>query len=110
RRTRTDSAFFERVQGKHVREHRPRRWASARQASERQEREAVRGAEGQGDVEGARGEDRELARRLEPRRQELALRLVAWRHVEAGRHDRAEEGRRPQGRQGDRAQELLTRY
>jgi len=31
----------------------------------REEREAVRGPEGQGDVEGARGEDRQLARCVE---------------------------------------------
>src|SRR5438445_276575 len=68
----------------------------ARQATERQEREAVREAQGEGDVEGARGEDRELAGRVEPRRQEIAFELVTVELV-AGRHDRAEEGRRPQG-------------
>ena len=72
---------------------------------ERQEREAVRGAEGQGHVEGARGEDRELARRVEPRRQELRLGLVA-EQLEAGRHDRPEEGGGTQGRSRDREQEL----
>ena len=37
------------------------RGADAEQIGQRQEREAVRGAEGQGYVEGARGQDRELA-------------------------------------------------
>ena len=75
----------------------------AEQTRKRQEREAVRSAQGQGHVEGARGEDRQLAGRLEPRRQGVALGLVAFL-VESGRHDRAEEGRRPQGRQGHRPQ------
>jgi hypothetical protein len=52
---------------------------------------------GKGDVEGARGEDLQLAGRIEPRRQEVRLELLAV-ELEAGRHDRPEEGRRPQGR------------
>ena len=43
----------------------------AQQASKRQEREAVRGVEGEGHVEGARRQDRELARLLVARRQEV---------------------------------------
>src|SRR5207253_1817719 len=77
----------------------------AGQASKRQEREAVREAEGEGNVEGARGEDRELAGRVEPRRQGVAFVVVAQQLL-AGRDDRPEEGSRPQGRQGDSAQEL----
>src|SRR5579862_8689877 len=76
------------------------------QASERQEREAVREAEGQGDVEGARGEDRELAGRLESRRQEVGLLVVLPEQLEPGRDDRAEESRRPQGRSRHCPQEL----
>src|SRR3954470_23230939 len=45
----------------------------AEQEREREEREAVRGVEGQGHVEGARGEDRELAGRVEPWREELGV-------------------------------------
>jgi hypothetical protein len=57
---------------------------------------------GEGHVEGARGEDRELAGRVEPRRQEVRLRRL----FEAGRYDRAEEGSGPQGRPRHRAEEL----
>ncbi|HYZ75992.1 MAG TPA: hypothetical protein VE596_01340 [Gaiellaceae bacterium] len=45
----------------------------AEQTSQRQEREAVRRPEEEGHVEGARGEDRQLAGRLEPRREEVRL-------------------------------------
>src|SRR6266516_772282 len=79
----------------------------ARQATERQEREAVREAEGEGDVEGARGEDRQLARRVEPRRQGVGLRGPSTQCLARG-HDGAEEGRGPQGRSRDRAQELVA--
>src|ERR1043166_8463654 len=79
----------------------------AEQELERQEREAVRSVEGQGHVEGAGSSDRELAGFIQPRRQELRLRLIEVL-VLARRDDRAEEGRRPQGRQGNRAQEFLT--
>src|SRR5688500_13674524 len=48
----------------------------AEQARERQEREAVRSAEGQGDVQGARREDREFSRRVQPWRQEVARELL----------------------------------
>ena len=51
------------------------------------------------------GEDRQLARRIEPWRQEVRLR----RQLLAGRHNRPEEGSRPQGRQGHRSQELRNR-
>src|SRR5213078_1960434 len=71
----------------------------AQQACERQEREAVREAEGKGDVEGAGGEDLQLAGLVESRRQEVRLQLLAL-ELEARRHDRPEEGRGPEGRQG----------
>src|SRR5262249_28782112 len=76
----------------------------ARQACKREEREAVRGAQGQGDVEGGGGGDRELARGPEPRRQEVPL-LVEEQLV-PGRDARSEGRRRSQGRQGDREEEL----
>ena len=76
----------------------------ARQTTERQEREAVREAEGERDVEGARGEDRELAGRIEPRRQGVRFRHRRTTRARAGRLP--EEGRGPQGRSRDRAQEL----
>src|SRR3954447_4027426 len=79
--------------------------AHAEQERQRQEREAVRGSEGQGHVEGARGEDREFPERLETRWSEIGLR----REQLARGHDRAEEGRGAQGRQGDREQELSAR-
>src|SRR3954468_9785669 len=68
----------------------------AEQEREREEREAVRGIEGRGDVEGAGGSHCELARRVEPGREELGFGLV----VVPGRDDGPEEGGRPQGRQG----------
>src|SRR6266516_2814155 len=77
---------------------------NADQARERQEREAVREAEGKGDVEGAGGEDRQLARRLEPRRQEVGLFRVLTLELQARRNDCPKEGRGPQGRQGRGAQ------
>src|SRR5579884_523122 len=46
-----------------------RRRTDAEQERERREREAVREAQGEGHVEGAGGEDRQLPGRLEPRRQ-----------------------------------------
>src|SRR5207253_483604 len=79
----------------------------AEQERERQERGAVREAQGKGHVEGAGGEDRELARCLESRRQEVRLLELVPLVLVAGRHDRAEEGGRPQGRQSDGAQELV---
>ena len=54
----------------------------------------------EGDVEAASGEDRQLARRLEPRRQEVGLFGVLTLELQAGRNDCPEEGRGPQGRQG----------
>jgi hypothetical protein len=58
-----------------------------------------------GMVVGARGVDRELLRRLEPRRQELPLGKLQ-EHLLAGRNDGSEESRRPQGREGRRSKEL----
>src|SRR5207248_9476915 len=82
---------------------------NARQATKRQEREAVREAQGQGDVEAACGEDRQLARRLEPRRQVIRLQHAPWQ-LQPGRNDRSEEGRRAQGRPRHRAQELTHQW
>jgi CBS domain-containing protein len=82
--------------------------ANAVEERECQEREAVREAQGERHVEGARGEDRELSRRLEPRRQEVGLVELLAQQLEAGRHDRAEEGCRPQGRQGDGAEVVAS--
>src|SRR5439155_26753918 len=70
----------------------------------RQEQEAVRGAEGQGDVQGAGSKDRKLPRRLIARRKAVRF----GRERPSGRHDRTEEGSGPQGRQG-RRQETLNR-
>src|SRR5919197_2426605 len=73
------------------------------QARQREEREAIRGTQGQGHVQGARGTDRELTGSVEPRRQEhLAQQLLT------GRNDRAEEGRGPQGRPRSGSQELAA--
>src|SRR3954454_24379021 len=77
----------------------------AGQELEREEREAVRGVEGQGHVEGARGEDRQLAGRVEPWREELGVLELG---VVAGRYHRPEEGGRPQGRKGNRPEELAA--
>src|SRR5690242_8824777 len=65
----------------------------AQYESERQEREAVRGAEEEGDVEAARRQDCELAECIEARRPEVGQR----RKLEAGRYHRAAQGRGPQG-------------
>jgi hypothetical protein len=48
------------------------------------------------DVEAARGQDSQLARRVAARRPEVGQR----RQLEAGRNDRRARGRRPQGRPG----------
>src|SRR3954447_12222325 len=79
----------------------------AGQELERQEREAVRSAEGQGNVQGARREDLELPGRVEPWREEVGFVVELVQLVEAGRYDGTEEGSRPQGRQG-RREEVLT--
>src|SRR5207237_2129903 len=71
---------------------------------QRQEREAVREAEGKGNVQGTCGTDLQLAGLLEPRRQEVWIELVLALELEARRHDRPEEGRRPQRRQGRSAE------
>ena len=81
------------------------RRSDAHQTCQREERKAVRGAKGEGDVEGARGEDRELARRLESRREEVALGLIPL-VVQPGRDDGPEEGGGTQRRQSHRPQEL----
>jgi len=72
------------------------------QAGEREEREAIRSVEGQGDVEGAGSEDRQLAGRVAQRRKTLTLRVKPQRSP-SGRNDSAEESRRPQRRQSDRS-------
>jgi hypothetical protein len=77
----------------------------AEQETQREEREAVREAEGKGDVEGARCANLELAGLVEPGWKEVTFGLVTIQ-LEPGRHDSAEEGRRPQGRQGHGAEEL----
>src|SRR3954452_8662346 len=84
--------------------HRGELFLHAQQEQQRQEREAVRGAEGQGHVEGARSEDLELRRLVQPRRQEVRLLQLLTQQLVAGRHDCAEESSRPQGRQGSCAQ------
>ena len=59
-------------------------------------------------VEGAEVRPRAaISGRVEPRRQEVGLGVVEQEQPEAGRDDAAEEGRRPQGRQGG-CQELLS--
>ena len=63
-----------------------------------------RGPEGQGHVQGACRQDRELSGRVEPGREEVRL----GRKFIPRRDDRAEEGRRAEGRQGDRAQAQLA--
>ena len=63
---------------------------------ERQEREAVRGAQGQGDVQGARGEDRQHPRRLQEGRDRAARAATASRAAPPRR-------RRKQGRKGGKA-------
>ena len=64
---------------------------NARQGGTREEREAVRGAQGQGNVQGTRREDRELAWFVEPRRQDVAqlLEPVASPRSEASRREPA---------------------
>src|SRR5581483_10340419 len=84
--------------------------SDALQERQREEREAVREAEGEGDVEVPRGEDRQLAGLVVPGRQGVVLELLELPlELEAGRDDRAEEGCRPQGRQSHGAQEELDR-
>jgi len=106
-------ARFEPLAARELRQHgwvvvtgpavRSRRGGShADQAGERQEREAVRGAQGQGDVEGASGEDRELAGRIEEGRQELGILTVApVERVGLGWEPLAEGRGRQKGWQGD---------
>src|SRR4029078_13505291 len=62
----------------------------------------VRGAEGKGHVEGARGEDRELPESVESRWEEVGVR----RRQRPGRHDGAAQGRGTQGRARDREEAI----
>src|SRR4051812_23408545 len=67
----------------------------------RQERKAIRGPQKEGDVQAARGEDRQLAGSPEPRRQEVGLvEQQLAEQLQAGGHDATEEGSGSQGRQG----------
>src|SRR4051812_17299728 len=69
--------------------------------TQREERQAVRGPEEEGHEQEPRSGDRELRGRVEPRRQEVGQLVVEHEeHLEARRDDGAEEGGRPQGRQG----------
>src|SRR5690242_3788028 len=68
----------------------------AQDVGQREEREAVRGLEGQGNVQGARGTDRQQPRGLEARWPEKRLR----RRLAPGWDDRSEEESRTQGWQG----------
>src|SRR4051794_26910531 len=77
----------------------------ARQIGTRQEPQAVRGAQGQGHVEGAGGQDRQLTGRLQARRREVAQRI--WQE-QPGRYPCPTQGRRPQGRQGRRQIEVTV--
>src|SRR5919201_6792965 len=79
----------------------------AGQTAQREEREAVRSPEGEGDVEITRRADRELTRRLESRWEEVGLGHPAA-HDPSGRNDGPEEGGRAQGRQGHRAEASLV--
>jgi hypothetical protein len=63
------------------------------------------GAQGQGNVEGAGRQDRQLGGCLEPRRKDVRL-LELPIQFETGRDYGPEEGSRPQGRQGRRSQVL----
>jgi hypothetical protein len=76
----------------------------APEACEREKREAIRGPDGHGHVQGACRQDRELSGRVEPGREEVGLGQKSIPR----RDDRAEEGRRAKGRQGDRAQAQLA--
>src|SRR6266550_2479362 len=78
------------------------RSSDAVQVRQRQEREAVREAEGKGHVEVARCPHRQQSRCLEPRRQEIRVGLqpsARWHHC-------AEEESGCQRGQGGRAQEV----
>ena len=59
-----------------------------------------------GHVEGASRADRELARRLQPRRQEVRV----GRKFEAGRNDRPEEERWAKGWQGRGSEEVVVTH
>jgi hypothetical protein len=86
--------------------------SNARQESKRQEREAIRRVEAERNVEVARREDREFARIIQPRGEEVGLQQLVSIEVEelikSRRNVRAEEGSWPQGRQGKRP-ELIPR-
>src|SRR4051794_33484468 len=78
-----------------------------RSRSQRQERQAVRRAQEEGHEQGSRCGDRELRGVVLARRQEVRQRRREQELVEAGRDVAAEEGGRPQGRQG-RSLEVLS--
>jgi coenzyme F420-dependent glucose-6-phosphate dehydrogenase len=80
--------------------------ANARQESQREEREAVRRAEEEGHVEGARGQDRELARIIEPWRQAIRFGLELPFQFASGRDHRPEEGSRTEGREEEPLTEI----
>ena len=82
---------------------RPRRNV-AEQECKREEREAVRRAQEEGDVKAARGQDRQRAGLLEPRRKQVGVGV----EPEAGRDLGAEEGSRTQGRPRKRQEELAA--
>src|SRR5206468_2251223 len=67
-------------------------------------REAVRSPQGQGHVQGAGGEDRQLPGCLEARRAFLGQ----GRQQQAGWYDGPAQGCRPQGRQGRGGQALMA--
>jgi hypothetical protein len=69
-----------------------------RPRSQREGRQAVRGPAQKGHEQGARGAHRELARRLQTRRQSVRVGQETQHH-ETGRHEGPEGRRRPQGRQ-----------
>ncbi len=75
-----------------------RRSFNALEASECEKREAIRGLEGQGDVQAARRPYRQLSQCLAQWREEVRIR---W-EFKAGRHHSGTQSRRPQGWPGVR--------
>jgi hypothetical protein len=79
----------------------PRSTSTARSWVQRQERQAIRSLAQEGHEQEPSGCDLQLRRLREPRREEVGkLELIDQEQSNAGRDDAAEEGRRPQGRQG----------
>jgi hypothetical protein len=72
------------------------------EATKREKRKAIRGLEGQGHVQAASGEDRQLAGRVESRWEEIWL----GPQRKARRHGGAAQGGGPQGRPSHR--QILT--